>query len=59
MNFQFNGQTLFLNFVPEEGRWFLYAPTAEGMQRMPVADDGHMFFDKFVMPPIIEETTIT
>lgn len=56
MNFQVNGQTFFLNFVPDEGRWFVYAPTPFGMQRMPVEDDGHMFFDKFVMPPIVEET---
>jgi hypothetical protein len=59
MNFEFNGQTFFLNFVPDEGRWFLYAPTAMGMQRMPVADDAHMHFDTFVMPPIMEDVTIS
>ncbi len=58
MNFELNGQTFFLNFVPGEGRWFLYAPTMLGMQRMAVADDGHVHFDKFVMPPVTEEKTI-
>jgi len=58
MNFEFKGQTFFLNFVPGEGRWFLYAPTPEGMQRMAVADDGHVHFDKFVMPPVTEDVTI-
>jgi hypothetical protein len=58
MNLEFKGQTFFLNFVPNEGRWFLYAPTVFGMQRMPVADDAHVHFDKFVMPPITEDTTI-
>jgi hypothetical protein len=58
MNFELNGQTFFLNFVPSEGRWFMYAPTVDGMQRMPVADDGHVHFDKFVMPPITEDVTI-
>lgn len=58
MNFEFNGQTFFLNFVPGEGRWFLYAPTPFGMQRMAVADDGHVHYDKFVMPPVTEDVTI-
>ena len=57
MNFEFKGQTFFLNFVPGEGRWFLYAPTPEGMQRMAVADDG-AHRDKFVMPPVTEDVTI-
>lgn len=58
MNFEFNGQTFFLNFVPDEGRWFLYAPTPFGMQRMAVADDAHVQYDTFVMPPVTEDVTI-
>ena len=54
MQFQINGQPHFLNFEAGEGRWFMYVPSASGMQRVPVADDGHMHFDKFVIPPETE-----
>jgi len=33
----------FVNFVPEEGRWYCYAPTATGVQRIPVATDTSPF----------------
>jgi len=33
----------FVNFVPEEGRWYCYAPTATGMQRIPVSIDSAPF----------------
>jgi len=33
----------FVNFVPEEGRWFCYAPTATGMQKIPVSIDASPF----------------
>jgi hypothetical protein len=33
----------FVNFVPEEGRWYCYAPTATGVQRIPVAMDAALF----------------
>lgn len=33
----------FVNFVPEEGRWYCYAPTATGMQKIPVAMDAAPF----------------
>ena len=33
----------FVNFVPEEGRWYCYAPTATGIQRIPVSMDGTPF----------------
>lgn len=33
----------FVNFVPEEGRWYCYAPTATGMQRIPVSMDAAPF----------------
>ncbi len=38
----------FVNFVPEEGRWYCYAPTATGMQRIPVSMDATPF-DAFTM----------
>jgi hypothetical protein len=33
----------FVNFVPEEGRWYCFAPTATGMQRIPVSMDSSPF----------------
>ena len=43
MRFEVNGQMFFVNFVPEEGRWFCYAPTATGMQKIPVSMDASPF----------------
>jgi len=33
----------FVNFVPEEGRWFCFAPTPTGMQKIPVSMDAAPF----------------
>jgi hypothetical protein len=38
-----NGQMFFVNFVAEEGRWFCYAPTATGLQKIPVSMDASPF----------------
>ena len=38
-----NGQMFFVTFVPAEGRWFCYAPTATGMQKIPVSIDASPF----------------
>ena len=38
-----NGQAFFVNFVPEEGRWYCYAPTEYGIQRIPVVNDSAPF----------------
>ena len=43
LRFEVNGQMFFVNFVPEEGRWFCYAPTATGMQKIPVSMDAAPF----------------
>ena len=49
MRFEVNGQMFFVNFVPEEGRWYCYAPTATGVQRIPVAMDSAPF-ENFAVP---------
>jgi hypothetical protein len=49
MNFEVNGQMFFVNFVPEEGRWYCYAATPQGMQRVPVATDTPPF-ERFAFP---------
>ena len=33
----------FVNFVPEEGRWYCYAPTLGGVRRIPIATDSAPF----------------
>jgi hypothetical protein len=43
MRFEVNGQMFFVNFVPEEGRWYCFAPTATGVQRIPVSMDAAPF----------------
>ena len=40
LKFELYGQMFFVNFVPEEGRWYCYAPTSQGVQRIPVAMDA-------------------
>jgi hypothetical protein len=48
LRFEVNGQMFFVNFVPEEGRWYCFAPTATGMQKIPVSMDSTPF-DSFTM----------
>jgi len=48
LRFEINGQMFFVNFVPEEGRWYCYAPTATGMQKIAVSMDSTPF-DSFTM----------
>jgi hypothetical protein len=43
LRFEVNGQIFFVNFVPEEGRWYCFAPTSTGVQRIPVSMDATPF----------------
>ncbi len=43
LRFEVNGQMFFVNFVPEEGRCYCYAPTGTGVQRIPVSMDAAPF----------------
>lgn len=36
MQFEIHNQMYYLNFVPDEGRWYVFQPTADGMIRIPV-----------------------
>ncbi|HXZ42192.1 MAG TPA: hypothetical protein VEG68_15710 [Terriglobales bacterium] len=40
MRFEVKGQEYFLAFVEHENRYFVFAPTADGMQKMPVYVDA-------------------
>jgi hypothetical protein len=47
----------FLNFVPDEGRWYVFSSTEEGMIRIPVAMDAAPF-ENFAFAPEEEKKRI-
>jgi hypothetical protein len=47
----------FVNFVPDEGRWYVFTPTEEGMIRIPVAMDAAPF-ENFAVAPEEEKKRI-
>lgn len=40
MQFQIEGQDYFLAFVEQEKRWYVFSPTAQGINRIPVYVDA-------------------
>ena len=40
MQFQVNGKDYFLAFVEDEARWYIFAPTAQAIHRIPVYVDA-------------------
>jgi hypothetical protein len=40
LQFEANGQTYFLNFAEDEGRWYVFAQTFTGVNRIPVYVDA-------------------
>ncbi len=40
MQFQIKGQDYFLAFVEQEKRWYVFAPTPQGVHRLPVYVDA-------------------
>jgi hypothetical protein len=40
LQFEVNGQTYFLNFAEDEGRWYVFAQTITGINRIPVYVDA-------------------
>jgi hypothetical protein len=40
LQFEVNGEDYFLNFIEDERRWFVFAPSPTGLQRIPVYIDG-------------------
>jgi hypothetical protein len=40
VQFEANGQTYFLNFAEDEGRWYVFAQTLTGVNRIPVYVDA-------------------
>ena len=48
LNFQVKGQEYFLGFVESEGRWYLFAPSEQGVDRFPVYVDAPKY-DRFAI----------
>jgi hypothetical protein len=42
VQFAVNGIDYFVDFVPEEGQCFVFTPTAQGLQRVPVVHDDEL-----------------
>jgi hypothetical protein len=40
LQFEVNGETYFLNFAEDEGRWYVFAQTLTGVNRIPVYVDA-------------------
>jgi hypothetical protein len=40
LQFQIKGQDFFLAFVEQEKRWYVFSPTAQGINRIPVYVDA-------------------
>ena len=49
MQFEVNGEDYFLNFVEDERRWFVFAPSPTGLQRIPVYIDASDY-DRGIFP---------
>jgi hypothetical protein len=56
LQFQIKGQEYFLAFVEQEKRWYVFAPTAQGVHRIPVYVDAA----KYEKPGVLgTETTLS
>jgi len=51
MQFEVQGQSYFLKYLDEEGRWFLFRPGAHGIEQIPVEEDSAQpMFGGVIMP---------
>ena len=53
LQFKIKDQDYFLAFVEQEKRWYVFAPTSEGVNRIPVYVDA----EKYERPGILETET--
>jgi hypothetical protein len=53
LQFKIKDQDYFLAFVEQEKRWYVFAPTSEGVNRIPVYIDAA----KYKKPGILETET--
>ena len=57
VQFEVNDQMYFVNFVADEGRWYVFSPTDEGMIKIPVSMDAAPF-ENFAIAPEEEKKRI-
>ena len=50
VQFEVNDQMYFVNFVPDEGKWYVFSPTDDGVIKIPVAMDTAPF-ENFTVAP--------
>jgi hypothetical protein len=53
LQFRVKEQEFFLAFLEQEKRWYVFAPTAQGIQRIPVYVD----VEKWGVPMVLEGET--
>jgi len=53
LQFQIKGKEYFLAFVEDEKSWYVFAPTAQGINRLPVYVDAV----KYERPGVLETET--
>ena len=53
LQFQIKGQDFFLAFVEQEKRWYVFSPTSQGINRIPVYVDA----EKYELPGILGTET--
>lgn len=58
MQFEVNGQSYFLNYLPDEERWALFRPGPQGIEQIPVAEDSAQPMFGGVIIPFDEGQTI-
>jgi hypothetical protein len=56
LQFKVKGQDYFLAFVEQERRWYVFAPTAQGLHRIPVYVDAEKYGSLAVLE---SETTLS
>ena len=50
MQFEINGKQYFLNFVEQQGRWFLFTPARDGFEAIPIVDDDAVLLKAGTLP---------
>ena len=58
MQFEIGNQMYFLNFVADEGRWYVFSPTEKGVIKIPVAMDAAPFENFAVAPDEGKKNTV-
>ena len=58
MQFEVLGQQYFLKYLDDEKRWFLFRPSPNGIEQIPVEEDSAQPLFGGVIIPFEEQSTI-